>query len=383
MMKKKIFVISISALWLLPALIVNRPVEANEKIIHMRGDSNYPPFEYLNEKGKPAGFNVDIVRAVAQVMNIKIILRLGPWNEVRHDLETGKIDALAGMYKTEERDKRVDFTIPHLIVSYAIFVRKDSDIGDITDISGRRIIVQKDDLGHDYIKEKGYTGHIIVKQNWTDTLKSLSHGEGDCAIVSRLQGLRLIKKLKLKNLKAVGSPIIQRQYCIAVGEGNHRLLATLNEGLSLIKTTGHYEKIYNRWFGVYEKKSFSRIIKYLSIIILVLFFFAGAFILWSWTLKKRVNVRTKELRESEEKFRIIAEQTRLGIAIIQDERLKFANQALADIFLYSVDEMLQWGKIPFEKLIHADSLKSVRRKVIHRQPEEKGNNVRTGCGPAC
>lgn len=186
-------------------------------------------------------------------MNLDISIQLGPWDKARRELEKGEIDALAGMYKTKERDKIVDFSIPHLVVSYAIFVRKNSDIKSLNDVRDRLIIVQKDDLGNDYVRQKQLTHKIIEKGDWEDTLKSLSEGEGDCAIVSRLQGLRLINKLGIKNLKSVGPPIIQRKYCIAVKEGDYKLLAKINEGLSLIKTTGKYEKIYEKWFGIYEK----------------------------------------------------------------------------------------------------------------------------------
>ena len=60
--------------------------------------------------------------------------------------------------------------------------------------------------------------------------------------------------------------------------------------------------------------------------------------------------------EGEERFRVIAEQSMLGIAIMQDSRLRFVNQAVADINGYSVEEMSTWNVIDFSKLIHPDDL---------------------------
>jgi PAS domain S-box-containing protein len=72
------------------------------------------------------------------------------------------------------------------------------------------------------------------------------------------------------------------------------------------------------------------------------------------------------LRESEEKFRLISEQALLGIAIIQDGKIKYANQAVADINGYSVEEMLAWEPVDFGKLIHPDdaafAIEQARRK---------------------
>ena len=42
------------------------------------GDHNYPPYEYLDEKGRPAGFVVDLTRALAREMGLDIEIRLGP-----------------------------------------------------------------------------------------------------------------------------------------------------------------------------------------------------------------------------------------------------------------------------------------------------------------
>ncbi len=360
-------------LLLFPLLMFSSSLYSIEKI-KMRGDHNYPPFEYIDDAGNPAGFNIEIVKAVAEIMNLDISIQLGPWDKARRELEKGEIDALAGMYKTKERDKIVDFSIPHLVVSYAIFVRKNSDIKSLNDVRDRLIIVQKDDLGNDYVRQKQLTHKIIEKGDWEDTLKSLSEGEGDCAIVSRLQGLRLINKLGIKNLKSVGPPIIQRKYCIAVKEGDYKLLAKINEGLSLIKTTGKYEKIYEKWFGIYEKNSLNKKLKYLAGIIFILIVIAGTGFLWSWSLRKSVAVKTRELQESEEKFRIIAEQTRLGIAILQDDTLKFVNQAFADIFQYPMEEMLSWKELPYKEIIHSEDYLMVYNEAQKKQRGDDDSN---------
>ena len=87
---------------------------AENRSIRLRGDSNYPPYEFTNDRGLPDGFNVDIVRAVAKAMGLELEIDLGPWDEVVTQLEEKKIDGLIGMFQTKERDKKFDFTIPPL-----------------------------------------------------------------------------------------------------------------------------------------------------------------------------------------------------------------------------------------------------------------------------
>ncbi len=60
----------------------------------------------------------------------------------------------------------------------------------------------------------------------------------------------------------------------------------------------------------------------------------------------------ESLRESEEKFRMLSEQSLMGIAILQDDVFKYANQAAADIYGYSAEEMLSWEPGEYGKLVH-------------------------------
>ncbi|MCX8023386.1 MAG: PAS domain S-box protein [Syntrophorhabdaceae bacterium] len=71
------------------------------------------------------------------------------------------------------------------------------------------------------------------------------------------------------------------------------------------------------------------------------------------------------LAESEEKYRILVENSLIGFCIIQDERYKFVNQAFCDIYGYSREELIE--KMDPKITIHPDDRERVlenRRKRI-------------------
>ena len=68
----------------------------------------------------------------------------------------------------------------------------------------------------------------------------------------------------------------------------------------------------------------------------------------------------ERIKESEEQFRTISEQSLMGISIIQEERIKYVNKTLAHILGYSVKEMVNWGQGEFFKTIHPED----KRKII-------------------
>lgn len=77
------------------------------------------------------------------------------------------------------------------------------------------------------------------------------------------------------------------------------------------------------------------------------------------------------LKESEQKFRVISERTMIGVGILQDEVIKYANQALADIFEYSIDEILNWRPNESAKVIHHDDVSFVTEQGRKKQKGDK------------
>ncbi|MBY8982706.1 MAG: PAS domain-containing protein, partial [Candidatus Lokiarchaeota archaeon] len=75
----------------------------------------------------------------------------------------------------------------------------------------------------------------------------------------------------------------------------------------------------------------------------------------------------QKLMESEEKFRSIAEQSLMGIGILQDEVFKYINEQFANIYGYSVDEILNWPEKEFYKLTHLEDLEFAMEQAQKKQ----------------
>lgn len=80
----------------------------------------------------------------------------------------------------------------------------------------------------------------------------------------------------------------------------------------------------------------------------------------------------KIIQESESKFRMLSEQSLLGIAILQDDVFKYANQMMSNIFEYSIEEMLSWKAGEFAKLIHPKDKNFVLEQARKKQKGENG-----------
>lgn len=305
-------------LW--PALLfaVQKPLPTNPATIIVGGDRDYPPYEFIDKDGHPSGYNVELTRAIAEVMGMKVEFRLGGWSEMRTALQSGKVDVLQGMSYSEERANEVDFSLPHTIVNHAVFARSDSPgITSMAELEGKAVAVHRSGIMHDYLVKKGFSGQLVLTDTPADALRQLAAGKTDYAIVAIVPGMYIIRELKLTNLLPVVRNVATHRYCYAVDKGNTELLSRFNEGLAILKKTGQYQVIYNKWLGVLEPQDVDlhTIAKYAAVVVVPLVLLLGGFALWSRTLHRQVALRTADLtreiaerRHAEEELRLNQQQ---------------------------------------------------------------------------
>ncbi len=85
----------------------------------------------------------------------------------------------------------------------------------------------------------------------------------------------------------------------------------------------------------------------------------------------------KALRESEERFRLLAEQNVLAVAIIQDGRLTYTNRAVEELTGYAALELMQWDGGDLAKLVHAEDLPLVEQVIQPRTQQPVRSTTQT------
>ncbi len=289
-----------------------------EKVIEVRGHFNYPPYEYFDETGNPIGFDVDIIREVARLMDLNINIELGTWEDVATALETGSIDVLMGVYYTPERDKIYDFSIPYETVTYSLFVRKDSPISRLDDLPGKSIVLVSGGISTDFVAAQNLSLKINQVNSANDALRLLSAGMYDCTIIPKNMGQFAIDHNGFTNVKAVGPLLLPRNLGFAVSEGNEELLVKLNKGIRLIKNSNQFERLHQKWLDVYDESQIAtrhavQLVIWIGAVLILLFILSVAGIA---TLKRQVEEKTRHLQEE------IKERKRIEEALQQSKQIQ-------------------------------------------------------------
>lgn len=124
-------------------------------------------------------------------------------------------------------------------------------------------------------------------------------------------------------------------------EGNNRLHTILDENLKILKNTNKYNVIYEKWFGIDGNKNglWENGIHYFLIIFIIIDFLFLGILIWTWSLRKQVKLRTAELVMSEERYRLLVENASEGVIVVVGERVAFINPRALQILGYTEEEL--------------------------------------------
>ena len=279
-----------------PTLTIAAPQKGIIDTIRYGGDYRYAPFESLSTQGQPQGFNVDLIRAIGRELGAVVVVEMAPWYEIMTKVRQRQIDVACSFY-TPQRDTFVDYAFYHNVIYHDLITRQ-GELANLRleNIGGKEVILERDIVIADLIREKYPTAQITYVASEAAALTLLASGRHDCAIVSDYQSHQFIKERNDHRLVPRGSPILPLEYAFVVPEGNRTMLNQLSLAVAKLKATGEYSDIYYQHFGrtrnigVWIRRIGLYVVLPLLSLLLVVSF-------WTWLLQKQVAKRTRELRQ--------------------------------------------------------------------------------------
>lgn len=271
-----------------------------ELIIGARRD--YSPFSFEDDQGRPAGYLVDVIKAIADLTGLDIEIRLDSFSGLQNGLEQGKMDAALGIQYSPERDLDYDFSASLGEISQVAVSRKGEGPPpeDLKGFRGKKVVVTTNGLAHDILAANGEDVSFILAGSHTEALKALASGQGDFALLTSIVARSIIKKEGMTDLLVGTKSIASSKYAIAVNKGNKALVNIIDEGLKALDESGELRELYDKWLGIYEPREFdaATLVRFVLIGILPFAAFGLLALAWVRTLRRQVGMRTEQLKAS-------------------------------------------------------------------------------------
>lgn len=213
-------------------------------------DANYPPFAYVNEQGKPSGFDVDSMDWIAKKMGFEIKHQPMDWDGIVPALLAGKIDMVcSGMSISPERAAQVNFSDPYFTISKVIVVPNASDLTADKVMAGEyRLGVQRGTNEHELLEGLKASKSLKFALRFYDSapmmVEDLLNGRIDAAAMDSAPANDAIGKGK--PVKLAGTFAADDLFAVALRKDNAELAKTINDGYKLLMADPYWEELKAR-----------------------------------------------------------------------------------------------------------------------------------------
>lgn len=240
------------ALTALLLLLVAPPVSAEP--LRVATEGAYPPFNYINEEGRPVGFDVDIAKAICTALSRDCKIVVVAWDDIITGLVNGDYEMIvASMAKTPERDKLIDFT-DHYYRSRSNFVGKAGRYESSTpDALAEAIITaQKGTVQENYLFRHYNKSTIRSAETTKAAFDLLVDGQVDAVLSDSLTIYEFLQTPRGRPFDFIGTALpttdVSSYSHIAVAEGDDELRNQVNEALKRLRAEGTYDRINKKYF---------------------------------------------------------------------------------------------------------------------------------------
>ena len=215
-------------------------------------EAGYMPFEMTDKNGNFVGFDIDMAKEMAKAMGVKFVPVNTAWDGIIPALVTKKFDIImSGMTITQERNLKINFADPYIIVGQTILLNKkwEGKVKSYKDLNDPKFTVTS---------KLGTTGEQAIKrlipkakyksfESETEGGLEVLAGKADALIYDLPFCVTFMAQQGEGNLIFLDEPFTFEPLAWAVRKGDPDFLNWLNNFLRQMKNDGRYDQIYNKW----------------------------------------------------------------------------------------------------------------------------------------
>jgi polar amino acid transport system substrate-binding protein len=217
--------------------------------------------EYRNDDDTPAGFDIDLMRAIADTEGFKIRFVEGSWPGFFAQQEDGGLLSTLGSGTdvvassaliTNARRVKYLVSDPYLDAGQVLAVRWDSKAATLDDLTGSTVGVIQNSRGYDVVFRdfSARRDQMRLYGSVDQALDDLLTGRIGGVVAGRVdlaRGFAGNEAFKA-GIRMTGPVLTDDElFGLFAAQGSDTLMAKLDDGLSKLKTSGRYDQLLDRW----------------------------------------------------------------------------------------------------------------------------------------
>ena len=224
----------------------------NKGTITVGTEGTYAPFSYHDKDGKLTGYDVEVTRAVADKLGIKVEFKETQWDSMMAGLKAGRFDVVANQVglTSPERQATFDKSEPYSWSGAVLVVRKDDNkIKSPADIKGVKTAQSLTSNFGEKAKEAG--AELVPVDGLAQSLTLIEQKRADATLNDELAVLDYLKKNANANVKIVWhAPKEERVGSgLITNKGNDEAIAKFSGAMKELQADGTLKKLGEQFFG--------------------------------------------------------------------------------------------------------------------------------------
>lgn len=234
---------------------LDRIQERGQLILGTSG--NMPSMTQVDADGKATGFDIDMARFMADVMEVELVTRVIPFGDLLPSLEAGEVDVvISNLTITPKRNLRVAFVGPYL-TSGKCFVTKDEVLAKAEqtpdlNVPETRLAVLSGSTSEDFVRQLYPQATLVSVDNYADAAEMIKNDEISGMLTDYPICMATLKNNPDAGFSTVLSLLTYEPIGIALPANDAQFINWTRNFLRRLDATGTLEGLSQRWLGTLQ-----------------------------------------------------------------------------------------------------------------------------------
>lgn len=220
-------------------------------------DDTFAPMGFRDDQGELVGFDIDLSRAVADVLGYTFEYQPIDWSVKEQELNSGNIDMIWNGYGvTPDREELVLMSDVYIEDTQIVVTKSDSEpIKSLEELIGKKVTTQSSSTAVQIMEaewpQEVLDGieELVLYPNYNNSFQDLDAGRVDAVVVGGVYGNYVVNLRGEEKYNVFLDESAVEPMAVGMRKSDTEFAEEINDALAELKQNGTYDDIYRKWFG--------------------------------------------------------------------------------------------------------------------------------------